>query len=387
MTDAAADSVIYLDYNATTPVDPDVIEAMVPMLSREFGNPSSGHRIGAAAAAVVEQARAAVAELIGARESEIVFTSGGTEADNAALRGVLAARPSRRGVVISAIEHHAIIETAEQLEREGATVAHVGVGSDGCVDLDALARAVTAETALVSIMLANNETGVIQPVREAAEIAHRHGALLHTDAVQAAGKIPVRVDDLGVDLLSLSAHKMYGPKGAGALYVRRGTPLRPMMIGGHQERDRRGGTHNTSGIAGLGAAARLAAGRLGEEARRIRGLRDDFEQALTARFEQVHVIGAGSARLGNTSCVCFAGVEAEALLLLLSEEGICVSSGAACSSGSLEPSHVLRAMGVDAQIAQGQIRFSFGRHSTRDELDRLLAALPSLLGRLSALSG
>ncbi|HMQ15966.1 MAG TPA: aminotransferase class V-fold PLP-dependent enzyme [Phycisphaerae bacterium] len=377
--------ITYLDNNATTRVADEVVAAMLPCFTEAYGNPSSVHHFGAQVAARIEQARAHVAALIGARESEIVFTSGGTEADNAALRGVAAARPSKRHIVISTIEHPAILETAEQLERDGLSVTRVGVDGDGRVDLDALAAAVRPDTLLVSIMLANNETGVIQPLRQIADIAHRGGALAHTDAVQAIAKMPVNVGDLAVDLLSLSSHKFHGPKGAGALYVRGGTAFRSIMFGGPQERGRRGGTLNAPGIIGLGAACRLAAEHLGA-ADTLRRLRDRMEREIVARIPGAHVMGAAAPRLCNTSCICFAGVEAEAVLVLLSEAGVCVSSGAACHSGSLEPSHVICAMGVDPAIAQGQLRFSLSRFNTEEDVDRLVALLPQIIAKVAAVS-
>lgn len=378
---------IYLDNNATTPVDPRVVEAMLPLLTERYGNPSSIHRAGAAAAAAVDGARASVAALIGARESEIVFTSGGTEADNAALRGVLAARPERRHLVITTVEHHAVIDLADALEREGvAEVTRVGVDGAGRLKLEEMEGAIRGDTALVSVMLANNETGVLMPVAAVAAMARRHGAKVHTDAVQALGKVRVNVDELGVDLLSLSGHKVFAPKGVGALYVRRGTPFRAMMLGGHQERDRRGGTQNTSGIAALGRACELAAERDRGEQERVRALRDRLEREVTARWPQARVIGGEAERLGNTSCVCFAGVEAEALLLMLSEAGICASSGAACSSGSLELSHVLKAMGVSPEVGQGEVRFSFGPQNRESDVDAVLEVLPRALRKLSVLN-
>jgi cysteine desulfurase len=380
-----SERITYLDNNATTRVADEVVAEMLSCFTEAYGNPSSVHRFGAQVAARVEQARAQVAALIGARESEIIFTSGGTEADNAALRGVAAARPSKRHLVVSAIEHPAVLETADQLEREGLTVTRLGVDGSGLVDLEALAAALRSDTLLVSIMLANNETGVIQPLREIADIVHRAGTLLHTDAVQAVGKLPVSVGELGADLLSLSSHKLHGPKGAGALYVRGGVPFRSIMFGGPQERGRRGGTLNAPGIIGLGAACALAGRQLSEVDAMAR-LRDEMEQAIVRRISGAHVMGAGAPRLANTSCICFAGVEAEAALVLLSEAGVCASSGAACHSGSLEPSHVIRAMGIDPAIAQGQLRFSLSRYNTRADVDRLIELLPDIIAKVAAVS-
>ncbi len=377
---------IYLDNNATTRVHPRVAEAMMPVLTEDFGNPSSSHRIGARAMALVDDARSRVARLLAARESEIVFTSGGTEADNMALRGVLAADPGRRHVIVSAIEHHAVLETAEALERQGVSVTHAPVDADGVVLLDQLEAAIRDDTGLISVMLANNETGVVQPIAEIAETAHRRRVPLHCDAVQAIGKMPVQVKDLGVDLLSLSAHKFYGPKGAGALYVRSGTPIRPLLTGGHQERNRRGGTHNTAGIVGLGAACDLAAETAEAEIASLREMRDRLEAGVLERFEAAVVVGRGAARLANTACICFPGIEGQMLLMMLSERGICASGGAACSSGSTTTSHVLAAMGVAPEVAQGQVRFSIGRENTPEEIATALVELESILGKLATLS-
>jgi cysteine desulfurase len=376
--------ITYLDNNATTKVDPRVVAAVVPMLEEQYGNPSSVHTMGAHAGALVEKARGQVAKLIGARESEIVFTGGGTEADNAALRGVLAARPSRRHVVISTVEHHAIFEPCERLEQEGVAVTRVSVDGEGRLDLDALRTSLRDDTALVSIMLANNETGVIYPLKQVCEIARSRGALVHSDAVNAVGKLPINVDELGVDLLSLSAHKIHGPKGAGALYIRKATPFRASQIGGGQERGRRGGTLNAPGIVGLGTACAILQ-ELGETPHRVVGvLRDRLEAGLKELRPDVRICGAGARRVPNTTCACFPGLSAEAILLLLSEAGICVSSGSACSSGSLEPSHVLVAMGIDPHVAQGQIRFSLSRFSTGADVDRLLEILPRVLERVAS---
>ncbi len=389
-TDLCADlvrDVIYLDNNATTRVDDAVAAAMLPFLTTYYGNPSSLHTFGAQVAARVESARAGVARLLGARESEIVFTSGGTEGDNAAMRGALLARPERRHVIITAVEHHAVIDIAEQLGHEGYSVDRVGVDRDGRLDLSELRALLRPDqTALVCAMLANNETGVVFPLREVADAAHAAGALVHTDAVNAAGKIAIDVEALGVDLLAISGHKVYAPKGVGALYVRRGTPLRPLLIGGPQERHRRGGTHNAPGIIALGSACELLVRELEVSAARIATLRGRLEAGLRERFPDILILGEKAQRLPNTTCACFEGVEAEALLLLLSEAGICASSGAACSSGSLEPSHVLKAMGIPPHVAQGQIRFSLGRFSTSGDVDRLLSVLPGLVARVAAVN-
>jgi cysteine desulfurase len=377
-------TVTYLDNNATTRPDDRVVAAMLPLLTERYGNPSSAHPFGAQAAAEVEEARARVAALIGARDSEIVFTSGGTEADNAALRGVLAASPGKRHLVVSAVEHHAILETAERLEEEGASVSRVGVDGDGRLDLTGLATAIRDDTALISVMLANNETGVIFPLQEVCRIARERDVPVHTDAINALGKMPVDVERLGVSLLSLSGHKLYGPKGAGALYIRRGTPFRAWQTGGSQERQRRGGTLNAPGIVGLGVACEILRERGEREIARVRVLRDRLEAELQRRFSNGRIIGAGAERLPNTSLVCFAGIPSQALLILLSEAGICVSGGAACASGSLEPSHVLKAMGIEPEVAQGEIRFSLGRFNTDTDIDRLFEVLPAALQKVTA---
>lgn len=371
----------YLDNNATTRPDERVVQAMLPLLTERYGNPSSAHYFGAQVAVQIEQARRNVATLIGAREREIVFTSGGTEADNAALRGVLAARPDKRHLIISSVEHHAIFETAEQLQREGVALSRVAVDRDGRLDLDGLTRAIRDDTALISIMLANNETGVVFPIREVCEIAKRRGVLVHTDAVNALGKIPVDVDALGVDLLALSSHKIYGPKGVGALYIRAGTPFRKWQIGGSHERDRRGGTLNAPGIVGLGKACEILRTQADDDNARIAALREHLEHELIRCFADVHVIGAATERLPNTACVCFAGVPGPDVVVLLSEAGVCVSSGSACTSGSMELSHVLQAMRIDPHTGQGEIRFSLGRFSTRQDVDRLLDVLPDILSQ------
>ncbi len=376
--------VVYLDNNATTRPDERVVAAMLPLLTERWGNPSSAHHFGAQVAAEVEEARRHVARLINARDSEIVFTSGGTEADNAALRGVLAAQPDKRHLIISPVEHHAVWETAERLEHEGIAVTRLTVDQQGRLDLNELEGAIRPDTALISIMLANNETGVVFPLKEICRIAAARGVPVHTDAVNALGKIPVDVEELGVALLSLSSHKIYGPKGVGALYIRRGTPFLAWQTGGAQERQRRGGTLNAPGIIGLGMACRLLLEHSEADNRRILALRQRLEAELTSRFANVRIIGRDAERLPNTTCACFAGVPAEAILIPLSEAGICVSSGSACTSGSLELSHVLQAMQVPPEVGQGQIRFSLGRFNTAEDLDRLFEVLPKIVTKAVA---
>jgi cysteine desulfurase len=371
---------IYLDHNATTPIDPSALEAMVSALRDGFGNPSSLHWFGQKARAIVDEARRDVGALVGAAPGDVVITGSGTEADNLALRGV-AGRTSepRRKIVCTTIEHHAVVRTLEALGQEGWPVDTVRVTEAGVVDLDDLRARVDDRTALVSIMLANNETGVVQPVAEAARLAHERGALVHCDAVQAAGKIPVDVTALGVDLLSVSAHKFYGPKGVGALYVRRGTPMHPLLRGGGQERNRRAGTENVAGASGMGRAAAVALLSLDSESRRLAELRDGLERALLA-LPGARRNGEGP-RVPNTANVSFEGAEAEGLVMALDLEGIAVSTGAACAAGGTQPSHVLAAMGLPPERVQGSLRFSLGRSTTAAEIDRTVAAVTACLER------
>jgi cysteine desulfurase len=371
---------IYLDHNATTPLDPRVFEAMAPALRANFGNPSSAHWFGQQARAALDDAREQVAGLLGAAPAEIVFTGSGTEADNMALRGAAASAQSpRRKIVVTAIEHHAVLHAARALAEEGWSVEIVRVLPGGVVDMDDLRAKVDEETALLSLMLANNETGVIQPVAEATSFAHDRGALVHCDAVQAAGKIAVDVGGLGVDLLSLSAHKLYGPKGVGALYVKRGTTLGAFVRGGSQERNRRAGTENVPGIVGLGKAAALASEELAADGERLARQRDRLEQALLA-IPGARLNSRGP-RVPNTSNLTFCEVDAESLLLALDLEGIAVSAGAACSAGGIEPSHVLQAMGLSLEEVQASLRFSLGRLTTDAEVDRAASAVAECVRR------
>jgi cysteine desulfurase len=372
---------IYLDHNATTPVDPRVLDAMLPFLREEYGNPSSLHRFGQRARRAVEDARAQVAALVGAEPAEIVFTGGGSESDNAALRGVAAkGRPPRIGIVCSSIEHHAVLNTARALRDEGRPLVTARVGEAGALDLDDLAGAIDATTALVAVMLANNETGVLQPVAEAARVAHAAGALFHCDAVQAAGKVAVDVRALDVDLLALSAHKLYGPKGVGALYVRRGTRMAPFLRGGGQERQRRAGTENVAGIVGFGVAADLAREDLDAEAARLAALRDRLEARLLA-IPGTRRNGEGP-RVPNTANVSFDGLDAEALLIALDLEGVAASTGAACAAGGIEPSHVLSAMGFPAERVQSSLRLSLGRPTTVADVDRAAEVVAAVVRRM-----
>lgn len=379
---------IYLDHNATSPVAPAVADVVSRVLREDFGNPSSVHHFGQRAKALLDDARSAVAALIGGETAEIVFTSGGTESDNLAIRGAAeAAEPTgRRHLIASAIEHEAVLSTCKALARRGWRTTWLPADQTGIVSVDALREAITDETAVVSVMLANNEIGTIQPVAELAAITHARGAVFHTDAVQAIGKMPVDVRTLGVDLLSLSAHKFNGPKGAGALWIRRGLRLVAHMTGGRQERNRRAGTEDTAGAAGLGAAAALASAKLDQEVVRLAGLRDRLETGILGRVPGTTVNGA-EPRVPNTTNIGFEGVEAESLLMALDLEGFAVSTGSACSSGTLEPSHVLRAMGFSAHRTQNAIRFSLGLGNAADDIDRLLDRLPAIVERLRALAG
>lgn len=365
---------IYLDHNATTPLDPRVLRAMEPALRESFGNPSSLHWFGQQARAAVDEAREEAAALIGASPGELVFTGSGSEADNMALRGLAAmAREPRRKIVYSAIEHHAVLNTAKALIEEGFPVECARAGADGLVDLDDLRAKLDDRTALVAVMLANNETGVIQPVAEIAALARQRGAHVHCDAVQAAGKIALDVRRLDADTLALSAHKFYGPKGVGALYVRRGTRMKALVRGGSQEKNRRAGTENVAGIVGLGCAARLARAELAADTARLRALRDRLEAPLLA-IPGTQRNGDGP-RVPNTVNVSFEGIDAESLLMALDLKGVAVSTGAACAAGAVEPSHVLRAMGLPMERVQASVRFSLGRGNSEGEIDRAAAAV------------
>jgi cysteine desulfurase len=377
----------YLDYNATTPVDPEVLAAMMPYLGENFGNASSIHSAGQAARGAVDRARESVAALIGAKPAEIVFTSGGTEGDNLAVFGVASALPtSRRHIITTTIEHHAVLHSCQALEKQGIAVTYIPVGRDGVVDPDDIRRALHPETVLITVMLANNELGTIQPIEEIRRIAAEADIYFHTDAVQAAGKLALDVNRLGVDLLSVSAHKIYGPKGVGALYVRSGTLLEPQFHGGHHERDRRPGTENVPGIVGLGKAAELARKNLEADTVRIGALRERLEEALLASIASVRVTGDRSRRVANTTNLTFAGAGGEALLIALDLQGVACSTGAACSSGAVEPSHVLLAAGLSADEARSSLRFSLGRLTTADEIEYAIAVIPGVVERLRAIS-
>ncbi len=378
---------IYLDNNATTALAPEVFEAMKPHLLEDYGNASSIHWFGQQAKATVEAAREQVARLLNARPSELVFTSGGTESDNAAIVGIVeAARSDSKHVITTAIEHHAVLYTLKALEKRGVSVTYVRVGPSGVVDTDDIERAIRPDTVLISVMHANNELGTIQPIEEIGRMAREHDIYFHTDAVQSVGKIPVDVEKLGVDLLSLSAHKLHGPQGVGALYVRKGTILRPLLYGGHHERDRRPGTENVAGIVGLGKAAEAARGRLNDDAVRVGALRDRLEHGILCSVPLVAGNGDPRRRLPTTTNLSFEYIEGEGFVIAMDLKGIACSTGAACSSGSLEPSHVLSAIGLTPERARSSIRFSLSRFNTLDDIDHTLEVLPAAVEQLRAVS-
>ena len=381
-------NVVYLDNNATTKVAPEVLQAMMPYFSEYYGNPSSMHSFGGGVAAKIREARENVARLLGAASpDEIVFTSCGTESDSTAIRAAVESYPARKHLVTSRVEHPAIKNLFETLSKKGFRVTFVPVDREGRLDLDFLYDSLSDQTAIVSLMWANNETGVIFPIEEISRRVKELGIVFHTDAVQVVGKIPINLEASGVDMLSLSGHKFHGPKGAGVLYIRKGTKFSPFMIGGHQEKGRRGGTENTAAVVGLGKAAELAKRHLDSGGyERIRELRDKLENEILAAVPKTLVNGDRASRLPNTTSVAFEYVEGEAILLMLNEHGICASSGSACTSGSLEPSHVLRAMGVPFTAAHGSIRFSLSRYTTDAEIDFVLKKLPPIIGRLRELS-
>jgi len=374
---------VYLDNNATTPLAPGVLEAMMPYLTEWFGNPSSVHRFGQRSRHAVDEGRSQVASLIGCSEQELSFTGGGTEAINTVVRGLLAGRAGKNKVVTTVVEHSATRELCRELAKNGTEVVEVGVDQQGVLDMDALRSAVDENTGVVSIMWANNETGVIFPVAEIAKICREKRVPFHCDGTQAVGKIPVNVKEVAVDAMSMAAHKFHGPKGVGAFYIRRGIRFRPLVIGGPQEHSRRGGTENVAGIVGFGKAAELAKEWLPQMGK-VAAMRDRLERAILERIEESYVNGRTDLRVPNTSNIGFARLEAEAILLLLSEQGICASAGAACSSGSLEASHVLKGMGIDDRIAHGAIRFSLSKFTRDEEIDRALSVLPGVINKLRA---
>ena len=385
--------VIYVDNNATTCVAPEVLEAMLPYLTRCYGNPGSIHTFGGSVAKDVENARLKIAELLNAdhrnpdgEATEIIFTSCGTESDNAAIWSALLTNPERKKVIASKVEHPAILNLGRELERRGYIFETIPVDGNGRIDMQALEEALDDNTAIVSVMYANNEIGNIYPVEEIAKLAHKHGALFHTDAVQAVGKVPIDLANSEIDMLSCSGHKLHAPKGIGVLYVRRGIRFRPFIVGGHQEKARRGGTENVASVVALGKAAELAKNGMAEEVKYLSMLRDRLENGLLERIPRIKINGDKSSRLPNTSSVSFEFIEGEAILLLLNQFGICASSGSACTTGSLEPSHVLRAMGIPYTSAHGTIRFSFSRYNTVGEVDFILEKLPPIIATLRKLS-
>jgi len=377
---------IYFDNNATTKVAEQVLEEIKPLFCELYGNPSSMHTFGGQIGRRIRQAREQVARLLGCEPSEIMFTSGGTESDNAAIKGALAAAPNRRKIITTRVEHPAVLAVCRELENHGYTVVELGVDRQGRLELAELAEQIDDDTALVTIMYANNETGVIFPVEKIAELVTSKGSIFHTDAVQAVGKIPLNLSKSRIDLLSLSGHKLHGPKGVGALYVRKGTRLSPFMLGGHQEAGRRAGTENVPGIVGLGKACELAAENLEAENSRVKALRDKLEDAILETCPDSRLNGDPENRLPNTSNISFEYIEGEAILLMLDKYGICASSGSACTSGSLEPSHVLRAMGVPFTAAHGSIRFSLSRYNTEKEVDYTIEKMPRIVNQLRELS-
>lgn len=378
---------IYLDHNATTPLHPEVLEAMLPFFRGVYGNPSSIHAFGQEARQGLEEAREKVAKLIGASPAEIVFTSGGTEADNLAIQGVaFSHREKGRHIITSSVEHRAVLRTCQYLEQEGFRVTYLQVDRFGEIDPDDLKRAITPETILITLMHSNNEVGTIEPIEEVGKIAASHGILFHTDAIQSVGKVPVDVRQLSVDLLSMSGHKLYGPKGVGALYVRNGVRLSPLLHGGHHERNRRAGTENLPGIVGFGKAAEIALSSLEPKGEATRKLRDYFWDHIREQIPRVHLNGHPNRRLPNTLHVSFESISAESLLIHLDLYGIAASAGSACTSGAIEVSHVLTAMGVPRSIAQGGVRFSLGWETTREEVDQAVAILAESVNRLRSFS-
>jgi cysteine desulfurase len=384
---------IYLDYAATTPTDPRVLAAMQPYFSEKYGNPSSLHSFGQEAKTAVENARGQVAKLLGCSAEEVVFTSGGTESDNFALEGIAFANENKGNhIIISAIEHHAVTECAEFLKKRGFEITFLPVDEFGVVSLESVAKAITDKTILVSIMQANNEIGTIEPIAEIAKVIRaqstEHGTQIyfHTDAVQTAGHIPIKVDELGVDLLALSAHKFYGPKGVGALYIRKGTRITPFLRGGGQEHNRRASTENVPGIVGLGMAAELAMQEMDAENKKLLSLRDKLINGLLHKIPDVRLNGHPTRRLANNVNVSVKFIEGESMLLNLDMEGIAASSGSACTSGSLEPSHVLLGIGLSHEIAHGSLRFTLGKQTTEEEIDKVLEILPGIVGKLRAMS-
>ncbi len=387
MNSATPKKVIYVDNNATTQVAPEVFEAMVPFFTERYGNPSSMHAFGGEIYNNIERSREAAADLIGAGSpSEIIFTSCGTESNSTAIMSTLRSYPEKRHIITTRVEHPAVLNLCKYLETIGYRVTYLGVDNKGMIDLSELKGGIDQDTAIISIMYANNETGVVFPIEEIAEIARKRGIIFHTDAVQAVGKIPFKLTKLPIDLLSFSGHKLHAPKGVGALYVRKGTRFTPFLIGGHQEHSRRGGTENVPSIIGLGVACQLAKKAIEEERSRIKGLRDKLENAILKKIPNTKVNGDPKSRLPNTTNIGFEFVEGESILLKLDEKGIAASSGSACTSGSLTPSHVLRAMGVEFTFIQGSIRFSLSRYNTEEEIDYIIQNVSPIISRLREIS-
>ncbi|MBN2381273.1 cysteine desulfurase [bacterium] len=378
---------IYCDHNATTPLDPSVLEAMLPYLAERWGNPSSPYRFGSEVRLALEQARKRIADCLACLPAELVFCASGTESDNMALRGVARAlREKGRHIVTSVIEHHAVLNTCKALEREGFRLSYVPVSSAGVVELDELEASLCDETILVSVMHANNETGVVQPIEQIAALTGSRGILFHTDAVQTMGKLPISCSGIGADLISISAHKFYGPKGIALLYIRTGTPITPIVTGGAQERDLRAGTENVAGIIGMTEALSLACEHQESEAKRLGGLRDRLEHLVLDAVPEVKINGADATRVPNTSNMTFAAIEGESIVLGMDLRGICLATGSACSTGMPEPSHVLRAMGLTARAAQSSVRFSLGRSTREADIDTIVGELQAVVSRLRAIS-
>ena len=377
---------IYVDNNATTTVAPEAYKEMIPYLTDYYANPSSIHTFGGQLASRIDEARQKVADLLGALPTEIVFTSCGTESDNAAILGILSSNHLKRHVITTKVEHPAILNLCQHLEKTGHDVTYLSVDRSGALNLDELQKAIRPDTAIVSVMYANNETGVIFPIEKIGKIVKSRGAMFHVDAVQAVGKIPIDLSNSSIDLLSLSGHKLHAPKGIGVLYVRRGTMIRPFMIGGHQERGRRAGTENVASICALGKAAELAKQNIADENIKVRQMRDRLEKGLLESIPYTFVNGDTISRLPNTTNISFEYIEGESILLLLDQHGICASSGSACTSGSLQPSHVLRAMGVPFTAAHGSVRFSLSRYNTDAEIDKILEVMPAIIKKLRAIS-
>ncbi|MEZ7892903.1 MAG: cysteine desulfurase NifS [Candidatus Wallbacteria bacterium] len=378
--------VIYVDNNATTSVAREVFEEMKPFLTDFYGNPSSIHTFGGQVAYKIDEAREKIAKLIGALDTEIVFTSCGTESDSSAILGILQSNPSKKHIITTKVEHSAIMNLCGHLSKTGYDITYLSVDGKGQLDLNELRNSIRPDTAIISIMHANNETGVLFPVEEIGKIAKQKNVIFHVDAVQAVGKVPIDLSKSYIDLMSISGHKLHAPKGVGVLYVRRGTMMRPFLIGGHQERGRRAGTENVASICGLGKAAELALNHLNDENTKVRAMRDRLERELLAKVDNTFVNGDTVNRLPNTTNISFEFVEGEAILLMLDQHGICASSGSACTSGSLQPSHVLRAMGVPFTAAHGSIRFSLSRYNTDAEIDKIIEVMPAIIKKLRAIS-